>query len=183
MNILKVVCITCWVAVLTDLPEMALSTAAGDAPATTDMARCAAITPADARLACFDALAVESASRGPSAISKAQPPVRAATPPDSTAPAAASNDPKAFGLSAPKMRPISPGPAAIKARVSSMSASQPGIGHPLITLDNGQTWAFVEAVNDARLVPGASVTIKRAALGSFLLTTASQHTYHVRRTQ
>jgi hypothetical protein len=42
---------------------------------------------------------------------------------------------------------------------------------------------LTEAEQDARLRPGDPVTIKRAMLGSFLMTTASNHTYHVRRSQ
>jgi hypothetical protein len=52
-----------------------------------------------------------------------------------------------------------------------------------VVLDNGQTWAFAEAMDDPWLGPGAAVTIKRGALGSFLLTTASKHSYHVHRVQ
>lgn len=183
MSILQVARIACLVGLLTALAAIPLSAGAGDAPVTSDMARCAAITPADARLACFDALAVASANRGAPAINKSPPPVPGATPPDAIGPRAAPDDPGTFGLSPPKLHSVPVGRSAIKARVSTFSADQPGIGHPMVILDNGQTWAFVEAVNDPRLAPGATVTIKRAALGSYLLTTASQHTYHVRRTQ
>ncbi len=183
MSSLKVAQIASMIGLLTSLPEISLSAGAGEAPATSDMARCAAITPADARLACFDALAVASANRGASATNKTPPPVPAARPSDAIGPRAAPDDPRSFGLSPPKLHSIAAGPSAIEAHVSTFSAGQPGIGHPMVMLDNGQAWTFAEAVNDPRLAPGAAVTIKRAALGSFLLTTASQHTYHVRRTR
>ena len=184
MSSLKVAHLACMVGLLTSLPEISLSVGAGEVPATSDMARCAAITPADARLACFDALAVASANRGASATNnKTPPPAPTATPPDAIRPRAASDDPQSFGLSPPKLHSVPAVTVAIEARVSSISAGQPGIGHPIVILDNGQAWTFAEAVNDPRLAPGATVTIKRAALGSFLLTTASQHTYHVRRTR
>ncbi len=65
-----------------------------------------------------------------------------------------------------------------------ISAGPLGVGHPTLVLDNGQSWALTETLDDPRLVPGTTVTIKRSAVGwSFLLTTASQHVYHVRRTQ
>jgi hypothetical protein len=46
-------------------------------------------------------------------------------------------------------------------------------------LDNGQTWTFVE--QEPRLRPGDPVTIKRASLSSFLMTTPSRHSYRVQR--
>ena len=183
MSSLKVARMACLVGLLTSHPPISLSAGAGEAPASSDMARCAAITPPDARLACFDALAVAAANRGASAPNKTSPPVPVATPPDAIGPRAATDDPQSFGLSPPKLHSVPAVTVAIEARISSISAGQPGIGHPTVMLDNGQAWTFAEAVNDPRLAPGATVTIKRAALGSFLLTTASQHTYHVRRTR
>jgi hypothetical protein len=171
--------VACFIGLITSVPELSLSADAGDA----DMARCAAITQTSARLACFDALAAASANRGAPASGHTPLPVPVAPAPAAIAPKAAPDDPRTFGLSPPQPHPISAGPLAIKARVATISAGQPGVGHPTVVLDNGQTWAFVEAVDDPRLAPGATVTIKRAALGSFLLTTASQHTYHVHRTQ
>jgi len=50
-----------------------------------------------------------------------------------------------------------------------------------VSLDNGQVWDFAEA--DAIVLPREAVTIRRAALGSFLLTTGSHHTYRVKRRQ
>jgi hypothetical protein len=52
-----------------------------------------------------------------------------------------------------------------------------------VQLDNGQTWLFTEAADDARLGSGDAVTIKRASLGSFILATPSHRTYHVHRLQ
>ncbi len=71
----------------------------------------------------------------------------------------------------------------MKARVATISADRSGMGRSTVVLDNGQTWVFSEALDDPRLVPGATVTIKRGSLGAFLLTTASQHRYYVHRTQ
>jgi hypothetical protein len=50
-----------------------------------------------------------------------------------------------------------------------------------MALDNDQRWAVED--NDGRLSVGDAVRIKRAAMGSFLMITASNHTYRVRRTK
>jgi hypothetical protein len=52
-------------------------------------------------------------------------------------------------------------------------------GHSIVTLDGGQLWELDEA--DPLLATGDSVTIKRAALGSFLMTTGSGRIHRVRR--
>ena len=49
------------------------------------------------------------------------------------------------------------------------------------TLDNGQIWTFNDS--NAALRSGDPVSIKRGALGSYLLVTADHHSYHVRRVQ
>lgn len=48
-----------------------------------------------------------------------------------------------------------------------------------VTLDNGQVW--VSTNGGMLLEPGEAVTIKRAALGAFMLTTASKHSYLIKR--
>jgi len=48
-------------------------------------------------------------------------------------------------------------------------------------LDNGQIWTYQG--DDGRLGPGDPVTIKRAALGSFIMVTQSKRSYHVTRTR
>jgi hypothetical protein len=50
-----------------------------------------------------------------------------------------------------------------------------------VVLEGGQTWVLTELLDDPRLGPGDLVTIKRGALGSFMMTTPSKHQYHVRR--
>ena len=54
-------------------------------------------------------------------------------------------------------------------------------GRTFIVLDSGQTWTIEE--NDGWLSKGDAVTIKRAAMGAFKLTTPANHTYYVRRVQ
>jgi len=69
------------------------------------------------------------------------------------------------------------GPQSITAHISIVSSDQ--IGRTLVVLDSGETWTVMD--NDGRLSSGDAVTIKRAALGSFLMKTPSNHSYRVRR--
>jgi hypothetical protein len=170
-------------------------------PATTptagDLARCAGIAAPDARLACYDGLAGRSADRAataagtaapsstPAAVT-ATPAIRAAPTtqaPAPTAPApAVAGEAQNFGLTPTQRHSAPEGPAAIQARIAKIIEDR-RVGRTYVILDNGQTWSFTDAEEDARLGPGDPVTIKHAALGSFLMTTSSRHTYHVRRTQ
>lgn len=72
---------------------------------------------------------------------------------------------------------ISFGPESIKAVVSQVTEDRRN--NVSLVLDNGQTWAFIEP--DPRVRPGDTVTIKRAALGSFLMLTPSRRSYRVER--
>jgi hypothetical protein len=160
-----------------------LSVAAAAAPTAAGaetLASCAAIAAADARLACYDALAHRPADRIPPAIA-----VKPAVAPAEKAPAAApasaaaisAQDPNNFGLSLAQQGMAFAGPTSIKARVEAINTGPNG--QTYIVLDSGQTWTMGE--NDGWLSKGDTVTIKRAALGAFLLTAPSNHSYHVRR--
>jgi hypothetical protein len=184
-----------------------------------EVARCAAISPADERLACFDALACaaiaganerlacydelarsrlqlgsggtpavgsEPAAAAPAAAAGAPPPSAATTAPATSAVAttaaatsAGGSATQSFGLvrRAPPKR--EQGPKQIAALVQKVEVDR--YGNVRVSLDNGQAWDFAEA--DAIVRPGEAVTIRRAALGSFLLTTGSHHTYRVTRRQ
>jgi hypothetical protein len=130
-----------------------------------EMARCAAIAIADSRLACFDALALSVAKHAASA------------PPDATivAPPAAA---RAAGAQGPVT--LVP-PKAIEARVERVLGGRSAGERDSLLLDNGQTWLLLE--DGAEFSAGDSVTIKRAALGSFLLLTPAHRSYRVRRSQ
>lgn len=130
------------------------------------LARCAAIAGPGERLACYDALA------GRTEPTPSQPVVAAAPDPRS--------DPKNFGLN-PALQLQQPVdvPQSVTARVTRLADD--GRGQMLVGLDNGQTWLTDEV--DPRLGLGDKVTIKRAALGSFLLTTPTKRSYRARRTQ
>lgn len=142
------------------------------APGSADLARCAAVTAPDARLACYDALAGRAApvaSAGSSSGSSVS----------TTAPAPPSDDPRSFGLT-PAQQHIAPtGPESIQARIAKVAPAGPG--RASLLLDNGQTWLLSE--DDGRLSPGDAVTIKRGALASFTLFAPSRLTYKVRRLQ
>jgi len=164
---------------------MAASAAA--APSNNDMARCAVIPAPDSRLACYDALAHRPADK-PSVAAKSTPapapapaPAAAApavVPAQAPAPAAAiAADPKNFGLTPAQQHTAELGPKSIAAQISIVSSDQ--VGRTLVVLDNGETWSVMD--NDGRLSSGDAVTIKRAALGSFLMMTPSNHSYRVRR--
>lgn len=135
-----------------------------------DLARCAEIAASEPRLACYDALA----GRAPASSVQA---------PANTPPAPQQRDAGGFGLNPapPHAAPVAA--RFIEAHVTKVIEGRLGVGHPSVLLDNGQMWTFTETADDARLAPGDLVSIKRAALGSFLMTTPSKHSYHVRRAQ
>jgi hypothetical protein len=188
-----------------------------------ELARCAAISGGNERLACYEAITVVAvpgiriapatvtapaggtaapatvaapgggaaapsaktaaaagtAARGSGAT--AAPPV---TQPDAGGPTAAGvarsanpDDPANFGLTRQQLKAVPAGPASIKAIVSQITEDR--LSHVYLVLDNGQTWEFTEM--DPRVRPGDTVTIKRAALGSFLMLTPSRHSYRVER--
>jgi len=167
---------------------LALAAAAATSVRAETLASCAAIAAPDARLACYDALAhrpkdaaplagavkPSAAAEKPSA-SAAQKPSAAAAPASATATSA--QDPNNFGLSLAQQHMAFAGPTSIKARVEAINSGPNG--QTYIVLDSGQTWTMGE--NDGWLSKGDAVTIKRAALGAFLLTAPSNHSYHVRR--
>jgi hypothetical protein len=66
----------------------------------------------------------------------------------------------------------------ITAQVASMQTL--ARGERVITLDNGQVWQTVDT-NELLLKAGDSVTISRAALGTFRLATSSHRTARVKR--
>ena len=166
------------------------------------LAHCASMTSADERLACYDSLSRPKSKAVPAAPAASPAPASTAAkagPQTAAAPAATANpavpaaaagaggaaagaasaaDAKGFGL----MRhpaPAEEGPSQIQAKVTRIDADQ--WGHVRVSLDNGQAWTF-DSFNPMTR-EGEAVTIKRGALGSFLLTTAGHHTYRAERAQ
>jgi len=172
---------------------LTLGVAGADPIPGAELARCAAVSAASERLACYDALADKAAQHAtPTAASKPAPPhtSAAASAPtggaSASAPAAAaaaivppapSDDPSRFGLPPPPT--VVPGPSQIEARVTRVNADSQG--NVTLTLDNGQVWSVQQG--NQWLQSGDNVTIRQAALGSYLLTTPSRHSYRVRRLQ
>jgi hypothetical protein len=156
------------------------------------LARCAAIAGRDDRLACFDALAAQApaapaiaeASGAPSAV--AAPPASGAAALVPAAPAAAAPAVQAQIIERPEDFGYTPGQRAAPVKeIPSITAKVVGFlrdntGAIVVKLDNGQAWQLDSA--DPLLSAGDSVTIKHAALGSFMLTTPSHRTHKVRRT-
>jgi hypothetical protein len=166
--------------------------AAGASPSDEDLARCAAVASREARLACYDVLAHRPPDKAPTVADASSPVAAPAIAPEASsaavvtaatsaasasASAASAADPNNFGLTAKKQRSVDEGPKSIAARISSVSSDQSG--GVFIVLDSGQIWTVLD--NDGRLAAGDAVTIKRAALSSFLMMTPSNHSYRVRR--
>jgi len=151
-------------------------------------AECAAIDDPTARLACFDA-AFPRASR-------TSPPRSAVTPAAPAAPAAAAaaaagvaadepaSEARKFGLSVKQRQAIEPKPA--QAELTTTTAAVKTVrrlppGYLLIGLDNDQVWQQTEIDSRIWLKVGDQVTIRRAALGSYLLDTPGHYSTRVRR--
>lgn len=88
--------------------------------------------------------------------------------------------PENFGLSKGQLSAAGvkdEGIQSIQAHVSELPGDQ--FRSSYVVLDNGQTWKSTDG--DMGLRVGEAVTIRRAALGSYMLTSDSRHSYHVRR--
>lgn len=173
---------------LTLLLLSAMPAVAAHAPSAGDMSRCAAVAAPDARLACYDNLARQLGVQLPAAaaaIPAATPAGTATTTAVAAAPATVAAAPspadaeRDFGFTQDHLHPVPKGPPAVHAHVASIAENR--IGGAQVVLDNGQTWIFTD--NDGRVSSGDAVTIKRGSLGSFIMTSASNHTYHVHRVQ
>lgn len=165
------------------------ATPAGAAPSSADPARCAALASAAERLACYDGLACADVAGADErlacydAVAKAKaaprtgstPAPRAAAAPPAPAPAA--SDPAEFGM----VKRAPPPPESVVQQIKAVvtSADLDPQGNWSVGLDNGQWWTFKNP--EAGVQIGDAVTIRRAALGSYLMTTASHHTYRVQR--
>ena len=160
-----------------------------------DISRCAAVAGRDERLACYDSLGARYAVRKGTSVAPATPaaaaPAAAAVPPASvarpqpTAPvakAAAPTESRAdFGLK-PNQKPKDPEEpkklTVIEGVVSGFGRSPNG--HQVVRLDDSQSWELLQDA-DPLLTPGAKVSIRRALLGSFIMTTPSGREHRVKR--
>lgn len=177
-------------------------------PASAALAACADITDSAARLACYDKLAGRAAPAGPQApaaplqpggaqaAAASVPPAVAPVPTTAPAPAAAPgsiaaaapmppsaaapapSSPKSFGLYGAEHPRPPPATPALEARIVALGRSAGD--RMTVTLDGGALWELVDD-SDPLLAVGDAVTIKRAALGSYLMSTPTKRTHRVRR--
>lgn len=157
--------------------------------------RCAAVPGDDDRLACYDQAFGRPNSNPTPGVAAAPPaPAPSATvAPTNTAPvatvpsaAAAAQGREEFGLSEVAKRARDPEkaresmPESITAVVARLSMRP--TGEAVVSLDNGQVWEQAEtATTSVRLKAGDAVTIRKAALGSYVLVTPSRMSVRVRR--
>jgi len=161
-----------------------------------DLNTCAAIQTQAERLACYDKLAGRGATPSPAAATP-QPAPSPAAPASSgakkhtpAAPAAAPDPvptpagapalgtPEAFGLYKAEH------PAAPKSPVETVTGKVVDLkydayGRETISLEGGAVWQL--AGSDAILAKGDEVTIKRAVMGSYLMTTSTGRQHRVKR--
>ena len=148
---------------------------------------CAAVVADADRLACYDRLAgrvapgVAAGAGAPAAAASPSraPPAAAAASSTAPAPAAVAATPKeSFGLyEAEHPKPQVVTAKSLEAQVVALGRS-PG-GHVTVTLEGGAVWELDD--DDPLLAIGQSVTLTRAALGSYMLRTASRRTHRAHR--
>ena len=136
---------------------------------------CAAIDAAAERLACYDRLAGRAEAAAPVAPVAVPAPTQL---PVTAAPGSASSSPKeSFGLYSAEHPTALPAAQSLTEVVTAMGTSAGG--RPTVTLRDGQVWEF--DTSDPLLAIGDTVTIRRAALGSFILETPSRRRHRARR--
>ena len=177
-----------WAVLCAALGLPAAVSADADTPATVPQSAlhaCAIIAAASERLSCYDRLsgrAVQSAAAAaPPPAAPAAPPAAVQASPALAAPpaaaAAAAVPPKeSFGLYAAE-HPAPRVASSLQARVVAVGNS--ASGRMTVSLEGGQLWELDDA--DPLLAVGETVSIHRAALGSFLMQTATKRTHRVHR--
>lgn len=140
---------------------------------------CASIEDPTQRLSCYDRAAGRPAAPHASVPVPAAPPIPAPATAAPRAAAVPAASPQSFGLYKAE-HPAPPPPAAtITGTVVSLGTS--ASGRATVTLEGGQLWELADS--DPLLAAGDAVTIRRAALGSFELTTPTKRTHRVHRLQ
>jgi hypothetical protein len=149
--------------------------------------RCRALNESAERLLCYDTLF----PRVPASLGRLAPQPVPARPPDRSTdeglhtPTASGQAPedeiRTFGLSGARERAAAP--LSVIERVSATVTElqhEPG-GRFVVYLDNGQVWRQIETDNWAPPRKGERVTIRRAALGSYMLETVENLATRVSR--
>ena len=141
------------------------------------MARAAVETPATATAPAAAAPATAAPAAAASPAPAASPAAAPASTAAATSTAAAAPLPKeSFGLYAQE-HPKAPVAASLEAPVVALGRS--ASGRMTVSLEGAGLWELDEA--DPLLAVGEVVTITRAALGSYMLHTATQRSHRVRR--
>jgi hypothetical protein len=148
-----------------------------------ELGKCAAIIAVDQRLACYDSLALAkipppTPAAGVKAPASATVAAGSAASRSESAVAAAVPTAGAFGM-ATHAAPVEQSVQSITARVVSADADRQG--NVFVTLDNGQTWTYLDAGGPPQA--GAEMTIRRASLGSYLITTPFHRSFRAQRTK
>ncbi|NJD32642.1 MAG: hypothetical protein FIB04_12245 [Gammaproteobacteria bacterium] len=99
--------------------------------------------------------------------------------------AAAEKARREFGLSEAGKRALEPAKTA-EAHPDSISGKVASVGRraggeAVVTLEDGQVWAEIQANPLLVVKPGEVVTIRKASLGSYMLVSAKRVATHVRR--
>jgi hypothetical protein len=165
-------------------------------PTAAPLETCTAMNSPTERLACYDRLTGRAAAPAApvtsvtapapavpdAAVPKQAPPVMvgAATtqpPPAPPAPTRAAAPPEAFGLFSAEHPDSLVLQKSLTAKVSDVVTRRDG--HQLVVLEGNQLWELDGA--DYLLAKGNSVTIHRAALGSFIMKTPTGQNFHAKR--
>jgi hypothetical protein len=141
------------------------------------LAHCTAIAKSSDRLACYDNLAGRSSARA-AAPSEATGTAPVTAPVTTLAPVRTAAPVAEFGLSEAQKKPAPNEVMAIAAKISGFGQS--ANGRARMVLDNGEVWE-IEDGSSSFLAIGDSVSIKRASLGSFLMSTPLKVSMRVRR--
>jgi hypothetical protein len=173
---------------------LGVSSTAMAADPVADISRCAAVADRDARLACYDDLgsryALKKGSPAAAGALPAAPPVaKAAAAPAAQSeplpPVAKAEGPAEsraqFGLKANQLPKDPEAPkklTAIEGVVSGFGHAPNG--HQVVRVDDSQSWELLEDA-DPLLTPGDKVSIRRALLGSFIMTTPTGREHRVKR--
>lgn len=147
--------------------------------------QCAAIDDDRERLACYDG--IYRAPAAPVAAAAATGATVAAAAETTAVTSAAAAPPDDFGLTEAAKRARDP-ERAKETMPESVTGSVAAVGRRpagelVVTLENGQVWTQVSVDQRARVSAGDTVTIKRGALGSYMLVTQSRYATRVRRTK
>jgi hypothetical protein len=140
---------------------------------------CVSIAADAERLACYDRVAGRAVPGAAAPAAEAPPLAPAASSAAAVLSAPVPPRAESFGLyeaEHPKAPPVA-GPGPLEARVFAVGTSAGG--HMTVSLEGGAVWELDDA--DPLLAAGQSVTIARAAFGSYIMHTPTRRTHRVRR--